>query len=220
MRVRRFAHPPRSSDKQQIDWPAEAQIEARVAGYLAHATSFHRETMAVQRIALCALACVSCTAALAGPASKPRPATVRQAAAASTGPYEPAPAARAADAPDRLQRAMRGGVSSFGMGCASDEAAPPGCNCWEYHHATKGSIWEGKLPRGEKLNGSNRCTRYYPRKRSAEMANMEVALMFYILGQRPPDRDERREPLATASVSSFVALLWARRQVPPAADFV
>ena len=40
--------------------------------------------MAVQRIALCALACVTCTTALAGPAAKPRPATVRQAAAAST----------------------------------------------------------------------------------------------------------------------------------------
>ena len=84
MRVRRFAHPPRSSDKQQIDWPAEAQIEARVAGYTAHVLPLHRATMAVQRIALCALACVSCTAALAGPASKPRPATVRQAAAAAT----------------------------------------------------------------------------------------------------------------------------------------
>jgi len=46
--------------------------------------SFHRATMAVQRIALCALACVTCTTALAGPAAKPRPATVRQAAAAST----------------------------------------------------------------------------------------------------------------------------------------
>ncbi len=40
--------------------------------------------MAVQRIALCALACVTCTTALAGPAAKPRPATVRQAAAAAT----------------------------------------------------------------------------------------------------------------------------------------
>ena len=79
-----FALPHGSSDKQQIDWPAEAQIEARVAGYTAHVLPLHRATMAVQRIALCALACVSCTAALAGPASKPRPATVRQAAAAAT----------------------------------------------------------------------------------------------------------------------------------------
>ena len=63
---------------------AEVQIAVRVAGYTAHATYLHRATMAVQRIALCALACVTCTTALAGPAAKPRPATVRQAAAAAT----------------------------------------------------------------------------------------------------------------------------------------
>ena len=76
----------RLSDEQLGLACVVALIEARVAGYSAHVFALHRATMAVQRIALCALACVSCTAALAGPASKPRPATVRQAAAAARRP--------------------------------------------------------------------------------------------------------------------------------------
>ncbi len=96
-------------------------------------------------------------------------------AGASTGPM---PVARAADAPERLERAMRG-RSGLGMGRAQEEDAFPGCTFRQYSHGTKGLCWEGKLPRGERFNGSSSCTRYYPGRRSEEVAKMEVALFLH-----------------------------------------
>ena len=113
----------------------------------------------------------------AGPSSGADP-PLAEAAAASTGPDEPMPVARAADAPERLDRAMRG-RSGLGMGRAQEEDAPEGCTFRQYSHGTKGWCWEGKLPRDARFNGSNSCTRYYPGRRSEEVAKMEVALFLH-----------------------------------------
>ena len=58
----------------------------------------------------------------AGPSSGADP-SLAEAAAASAGPDDPMPLARAADAPQRLERAMRG-RSGLGMGRAQEEDAP------------------------------------------------------------------------------------------------
>ena len=110
----------------------------------------------------------------AGPNSGADP-PLADAAAASIGPDEPMPVARAADAPDRLARAMRG-RSGLGMGRAQEEDAPQGCTFRQYNHGAKGWCWEGKLPRGASFKGFNSCTRAYPLRRSEQEAKMEVAL--------------------------------------------
>ena len=110
----------------------------------------------------------------AGPSSGADP-PLAEAAAASAGPDEPMPVARAADAPERLDRAMRG-RSGLGMGRAQEEDAPQGCTCRQYNHGAKGWCWEGKLPRGASFKGFNSCTRAYPLRRSEQEAKMEVAL--------------------------------------------
>lgn len=112
-----------------------------------------------------------------GPSSSADP-PLAEVAAASAGPEEPMPVARAADAPERLDRAMRG-RSGLGMGRAQEEEAPQGCTFRQYSHGTKGWCWEGKLPRDAKFNGRNSCTRYYPGSRSEEVAKMEVALFLH-----------------------------------------
>ena len=109
----------------------------------------------------------------AGPSDADPP--LAGAAAASTGPDEPGPVARATDAPDRLDRAMRG-RRGLGLGCALDEPAPGGCTFRKYSHTTKGWCWEGKLPKGQLFNGKNSCTRGFPGPRSEEVAKMEVAM--------------------------------------------
>ena len=109
----------------------------------------------------------------AGPSDADPP--LAGAAAASRGPDEPEPVARATDAPDRLDRAMRG-RRGLGLGCALDEPAPGGCTFRKYSHTTKGWCWEGKLPKGQLFNGKNSCTRGFPGPRTEEVAKMEVAM--------------------------------------------
>ena len=115
----------------------------------------------------------------AGPSSGADP-PLAEAAAASAGPDDPMPLARAADAPERLERAMRG-RSGLGRGRAQEEAAPQDCTCRQYSHSSKGWCWEGKLPRGETFTGSNSCTRSYggAGRRSEEAAKMQVALFLH-----------------------------------------
>ena len=119
----------------------------------------------------------SAIADVAGGSAEPSDADppLAGAAADSRGPDEPEPVARAADAPDRLRRAMRGRIG-LGLGCALDEPAPGGCTFRKYNHTTKGWCWEGKLPKGKLFNGKNSCTRGFPGPRTEEVAKMEVAM--------------------------------------------